>query len=271
MSQNKNQIAQLAADFLKQEGDRVNNAWTEMSVVDLKDGGADVTTNFDREIEKNFYEYISTHFPDDGFIGEEFPELRKDGEYTWMIDPIDGTKFFAAGIPLWSTTIARVKRNEPVADIGIVYNPVSEQLYIASEGNGVTLNGHQISINPVTDITKLQVSIDVSSTVIGENDFTDDVHKIIDVLERNFYRARMVGSGALSLVWLAQGFFGAFVDPIRKEEKLVDIAGGLLIAQEAGAEVYHHHRGGVHFHFVAHPQVVKQIVQLLKLEEYTIE
>ncbi|KXK26445.1 MAG: Inositol-1-monophosphatase [candidate division WS6 bacterium OLB20] len=267
MSQNKKEIAKLAADFLVKEGDRVNKNWTSMTITDLKDGGADVSTNFDREIEKNFYDFISKHFPDDGFIGEEFPELQKDGEDIWMIDPIDGTKFFAAGIPLWSTTVSRIKKGQSLADIGVVYNPVSEQLYIASEGNGTTLNGVPVFLKEETDITKLQVSIDVSATSVGESDFTDEVHRMIDILERNFYRARMLGSGALSLAWLAQGFFGAFVDPVREEKKLVDIAGGLLIAKEAGAEIRHHQfsdNSSVHYHFVARPEVLDQLEQLLK-------
>jgi myo-inositol-1(or 4)-monophosphatase len=257
------QIQKDIEKFIVTKGDFVYDNWHRMSIDKLKDGGADVSTNFDREIEKEFYDLVSREYSEFGFRGEELPELNKDGEYTWMIDPIDGTKFFAAGVPLWSNTVALVDSNNE-ALIGIIYNPISKQLYSASKGNGAYLNGKQIFLTKETDIQKLQVSIDLSSTKQGEYDFTDRCHKSIDMLERNFYRARLLGSGALSLAWLAQGFFGAFVDPVRTKEKMVDIAGGLCIAKEAGAIIDRIEvEKDIFDTIVARKEVVEQIKKLL--------
>lgn len=252
-----------AEKFIVEHGNYVFDNWHNMNIDTLKDGGADVSTNFDKEVEQKFYEYVSTNYPDFGFEGEENAELNKTGEYTWMIDPIDGTKFFAAGIPLWCVTISLVDQNNNGV-VGLIYNPVSKQLYSASQRNGAFLNGKQIYLTQETDIKKLQVNIDLSSTSIGEYDFTDECHRIIDVLERNFYRARMLGSGALSLAWLAQGFFGAFVDPVRPTSKMVDIAGGVCIAREAGATVETIEiESGIFNTIVAREGIVNQVRELL--------
>lgn len=260
---NLQQIQQDTEKYIVAKADFVYQNWHSMSIDTLKDGGADVSTNFDKEIEKEFYELVSKNYPDFGFRGEEFPELNKDGDYIWMIDPIDGTKFFAAGIPMWSTTVALVGPDDN-AIIGIIYNPISKQLYSASKGNGAYLNGKQIFLTKETDIQKLQVTIDLSATKLGEFDFTDRCHRTIDVLEKSFYRARMLGSGALSLAWLSQGFFGAFVDPIRPKAKLVDIAGGICIATEAGAEVSKTEvEKDIYDIIVARKEVVEEIQKLL--------
>lgn len=251
------------SEFVREKGDYVYNNWHNMTIDKLKDNGADVCTNFDKEVEKVFHDYVAVNYPDYGFRGEENPEYNKDGEYVWMIDPIDGTKFFAAGIPLWCLTLALVDKGGDGL-LGVIYNPISKQLYSASKNNGAYLNGSKIELGKEADITKLQVSIDISATKLGELDFTDRCNTIVTRLENNFYRARLLGSGATSLAWLSQGFFGAFVDPVRPTAKLVDTAGGLCIAKEAGAEIVRSEiEPGVFQTIVAREKVVNRILEII--------
>ena len=263
---NKEEILKDIKEFIRKQGDKTFENWHKFTIAELKDGGRDVSTNFDRSIEQEFHDYVMEKYPDFGFVGEEHEELNKDGDYIWMIDPIDGTKFFVAGVPLWGSTVSLVKKGESIAELGVIYNPVSKQIYHASKGSGAFMNDEQIEMTRETDITKLQMVFDLTATQEGENDFTDEIHNELNTLEKRFYRTRMIGNGAFGLAWLAQGFFGAFVDPIRRKEKLVDISAGLLIATEAGAVVHSH---DVHsdleiiHNIVARPEVVEQILKIL--------
>ncbi|MCA9386138.1 hypothetical protein KC717_05820, partial [Candidatus Dojkabacteria bacterium] len=148
------------------------------------------------------------------------------------MDPIDRTKFFAAGIPSWVVTIALTKGEE--GKLGFIYNPNSQQLYSAIQGEGAYLNNERIELNKELDPAKLQVAIDTFQK-FDDEDFYQEILTLNNKLVDTFYRVRALGTGALSLAWLSQGFFGAYVDYARKTSKQIDVVGGLLIASEAGA------------------------------------
>lgn len=254
----------LVIEFIRAQGDDAFNNWHKFIITNEHDNGSDVTTNFDKKIEKEFSDFILKNFPECGFRGEEHKYLDRDGEYVWHIDPIDGTKYFAAGIPFWSVTVALVQNGEPL--FGLIYNPSSKQMYSAIQGQGAYLNGKKIEIKRETDISKLQVSIDMSETHYSWHDYGDESKEIIGLLSSAFYRTRMLGNGAFSLAWLAQGFFGAFVDIVRAEKKLVDVIGGYLIAKEAGAEIYQIDLGcGLYRAIIGRPEVVSQIKDILDI------
>jgi len=221
--------------FIKLHGDRVYEHWDEVTVAEEKDA-VDISTNFDVEIEKLFAEFVSVHFPEHGFKGEELSELNREGEYVWHIDPIDGTKYFIKGVPLWGLTLALVKGDEPV--LGVIYNPVAKQLYTAYQGGGAFMNEKKLEINPETDPAKVQLVWDLTTWKYEWEKYKDKLTGASAQLMSTFYRVRALGNGAYSLAWLAQGLFGAYADPYRHKDKFVDIAAGVLIAKEAGAAVY---------------------------------
>jgi myo-inositol-1(or 4)-monophosphatase len=259
-----NKVCEMAVEFVKSAGDSALVNWNNISIEKHIDG-VDVTTSTDKKIEKDFFEFVQKNFPETGFKGEEFQELNKEGEYYWMIDPIDGTKFYAAEIPFWTVTVALVYKDEPV--VGIIYNPVSNQLYSAIKGKGAYLNGKQIHVTSESNISKVQVSLDMA---INSEQFIERSEKITQMLDRLYasvYRVRSLGAGAISLSWLAQGFFGAFVDPYRKSSKFVDVYGGLLIAQEAGAVVYKHKLEGeedLYSSIVGNKEIVEQLIPIIE-------
>lgn len=102
-------------------------------------------------------------------------------------------------------TIGLKKNDERV--YGCIYNPVSKQLYTAIRGQGAYLNGKKIMVTDKTDISKVQISVDYGGTIIGDVDLTKETLHLYTELQKNCYRLRTIGSGALSLAWLAQGFF----------------------------------------------------------------
>lgn len=95
-------------------------------------GGFDPVTQADRGAEVAIRELITERFPDHGVIGEEYGEDRPDAEFVWVIDPVDGTRAFIAGLPVWTTLIALRHQNRPV--LGSIGQPFLGELYIGYAG-----------------------------------------------------------------------------------------------------------------------------------------
>jgi myo-inositol-1(or 4)-monophosphatase len=106
-------------------------------------------TRADRGAEELMRARIAREFPDHGIIGEEFGSDRPDAEYVWVLDPVDGTKAFITGVPLWGTLIALLHRGQPV--LGCIHQPVLGQLLIG-DGRTTTLNGTPVRCRPTTRV-----------------------------------------------------------------------------------------------------------------------
>lgn len=222
--------------FVVSKGDFILRNWSKMHV-DLHEDQIDVSTNFDRQLEYEFYQYAKKKYPEFGFCGEELEEYKDWKEYTWVIDPIDGTKYFAKNIPLWSSTVALVKDGEPV--LGCVYIPVSKQLFYAFKEGGAYLNKQKlkkIDCN-LDDTTKQIISLEVTPELVKDPIHRTQVSKLVQHFSDKYYRVRMLGLAPLSLVWLASGYFDLFIDVYRPKDKYVDLAAGLCIVRECGAKI----------------------------------
>jgi inositol-phosphate phosphatase/L-galactose 1-phosphate phosphatase/histidinol-phosphatase len=106
---------------------------------------ADLTpvTAADRAAEAAMRTLIETHFPAHGILGEEFGQVREDAEFVWVLDPIDGTKSFISGVPLFGTLIALTRRRQPI--LGVIDQPISRERWVGALGRPTTLNGAEIS------------------------------------------------------------------------------------------------------------------------------
>ena len=100
----------------------------------------------DREAEEAMRGLIERHFPDHGIFGEEFGGVREDAEFVWVLDPIDGTKSFISGVPLFGTLIALTRDRRPI--LGIIDQPISRERWVGASGHPTTLNGVPIRCRP---------------------------------------------------------------------------------------------------------------------------
>ncbi len=100
----------------------------------------------DREAEIAMRRLIAARFPEHGIIGEEFGREREDAEFVWVLDPIDGTKSFISGVPLFGTLIALAQRGRPI--IGIIDQPISRERWIGAAGRPTLFNGAPIRCRP---------------------------------------------------------------------------------------------------------------------------
>jgi inositol-phosphate phosphatase/L-galactose 1-phosphate phosphatase/histidinol-phosphatase len=104
----------------------------------------------DREAETAMREILDKHVPQHGVFGEEHGAVRTDAEYVWVLDPIDGTKAFITGLPLFGTLIGLFHRGKPV--LGVIDQPILKERWLGVEGERSTLNGQPIRVRACRDL-----------------------------------------------------------------------------------------------------------------------
>ncbi len=98
----------------------------------------------DREAETAMRDLLTRHVPEHGVFGEEHGAVRTDAEYVWVLDPIDGTKAFITGLPIFGTLVALLRRGKPV--LGIIDQPILKERWLGVDGERSTFNGQPISV-----------------------------------------------------------------------------------------------------------------------------
>jgi histidinol-phosphatase len=123
-------------------------------VVESKADGSPVTVA-DREAEAALREWITRRFPEDGIEGEELGVDRPEAQRRWIVDPIDGTKTFVRGVPLWGTLVAVAERTEVLA--GAAFFPAVDEMLAAAPGEGAWWNGDRCSVSGVDRLDRATV------------------------------------------------------------------------------------------------------------------
>lgn len=135
----------LAARLADASGAIIRRYFRTGLTVDDKPDLSPVTAA-DRETETALRRLIGEAFPDHGVIGEEYPAERPDAEHVWVLDPIDGTKSFVTGRPLFGTLIGLVRRGVPI--LGVIDHPALGERWIGAAGRPTTLNGRAVRVRP---------------------------------------------------------------------------------------------------------------------------
>jgi histidinol-phosphatase len=131
----------LALSLADAAGEAIRPYFRQPLTVDDKADLSPVTVA-DRAAEQVMRALIEGHFRDHGIIGEEFGRIREDAEFVWTLDPIDGTKSFISGVPLFGTLIALTRGRRPI--LGIIDQPISRERWVGVEGRPTTLNGKAV-------------------------------------------------------------------------------------------------------------------------------
>ncbi|MFH1234614.1 MAG: inositol monophosphatase family protein [Candidatus Diapherotrites archaeon] len=187
----------------------------------------DLVTKTDVAAEKEIISMLSKNFPNYGFLAEESGKTHEQGDFTWIIDPLDGTHNFISGIPYFCTAIALAKGDEVVC--GVVFDPTRKELFYAEKGKGAFLNGRKILVSDKSDLRDFMCITSVRAGLEGEPPAKRQERFL------NFYpnvRAmRMLGASELDLCYLAAGRLEVFVN---FNMFPWDGAAGALLVQEAG-------------------------------------
>jgi inositol-phosphate phosphatase/L-galactose 1-phosphate phosphatase/histidinol-phosphatase len=129
----------LAADLADAAGEAIRPYFRQRIAVDDKADRSPVTVA-DRAAEAAMRQRIAARFPEHGIIGEEYGPERETAEFVWVLDPIDGTKSFISGVPLFGTLIALAYQGRPI--LGIIDQPISRERWIGAAGRPTTFNGN---------------------------------------------------------------------------------------------------------------------------------
>jgi inositol-phosphate phosphatase/L-galactose 1-phosphate phosphatase/histidinol-phosphatase len=139
------QFLALAIDLADAAGEAIRPYFRRPIAVDDKPDLSPVTAA-DRAAERVMRDLIAKRFPTHGIIGEEFGPEREEAEFTWVLDPIDGTKSFISGIPLFGTLIALAHHGRPI--LGIIDQPIAGERWIGAAGRPTTFNGNLVRTRP---------------------------------------------------------------------------------------------------------------------------
>jgi myo-inositol-1(or 4)-monophosphatase len=195
-------------------------------------GDIDLVTEADLAAEALILERIRTHYPRHAVLAEESGHTVVAGpqpsEWKWIVDPLDGTTNYAHGYPCFCVSIALEHKERIV--IGVIYDPIHEELFSAERGEGATLNGRRIRVSEVSDLNRALVCTGFPYDVRGRGDFAKHFSNFI----MHAQGVRRDGSAAMDLASVACGRFDAFFE---EGLKPWDVAAGKLIVEEAGGQV----------------------------------
>jgi len=198
--------------------------------ISSKEGRHNLVTEYDHKAEDAIIKFLSQRMPTSHFLAEESGATGKNGgDILWIIDPLDGTVNFAHQIPIFSISIAAQKNGEVIA--GVVYQPITHELFVAEKGKGAFLNGAQIRVSKVKNIEMSMMATGFPYD-LAKNPFHCIDH-FVDILKIGI-PVRRFGSAAIDLAYTASGRFEAFFEV---ELSPWDLAAGKLLVEEAGGKV----------------------------------
>jgi myo-inositol-1(or 4)-monophosphatase len=197
--------------------------------VRVKEHQGSVVTEADLAAERCLLELLAQRFPDHSVVAEESGYMDRGSPYTWVIDPLDGTSNFAAGIPWFGVMIALLRHQQP--RLAVMYLPVEDRLYFAEQGQGAQANGQPVAVTTETDLARMLCAcgLDPSSDPAL-------VERQAAFLGRLVQRARNIRA-TNSLVDFALVIDGRLGAVVNHNTKIWDIAAPSLILSEAGGRV----------------------------------
>jgi len=219
-------IVNVAIDSARIAGDFLIDNFGKISQIEKK-GDRNFATNLDREAEVMIIEKIKDKFPEHGIVAEESGKQNLTSDYTWIIDPLDGTHNFMRNIDIFGVSIGIVYKNEFVC--GVIYMPKDKHMYVGQKGNGAYRNDKKISVSSNSNLKDCSISFDSSIRYSPDN-----MLRTLGALAKEVFNVRMFGSSARVLSYIADGTLDFAVE---FHDRPWDFAGGVSIIEEAGGKL----------------------------------
>lgn len=226
----------VALAAAREAGAVIAAAWNAPKQIDTKSGDADLVTETDKKCEELILTRIRDAFPDHKFIGEEgsaaqgFTDELTDAP-TWMVDPVDGTTNFVHRYPFSCVSIGLTIGKRPV--VGVVFNPILDELYHATRGGGACLNSQPIRVSDTTELRRAVVATELGTR--RDAGFMDACFDRMRALGSAARSLRCSGSCALNLCSVAMGRLDVFYE--LGLGGCWDLCAGVLVLEEAGGRV----------------------------------
>ncbi len=219
----------IAIRAARNAGDLIQRSSENVSQLTIsKKSKNDFVSEVDYMAEQEIIQVIKYAYPDHSILAEESGE-HKGNEYTWVIDPLDGTANFLHGYPQYAVSIALKHKGK--TEVGVVYDPLRDELFTAEKGGGAALNNRRIRVSRQTDLSTALLGTGFPFKYPQHLDAYMSMFKALTPTTAGIRRA---GSAALDLAYLATGRLDGFWELGLKEW---DFAAGILLVQEAGGVV----------------------------------
>jgi fructose-1,6-bisphosphatase/inositol monophosphatase family enzyme len=252
---------QFAVGFVKEGGELIRKSFGQSGSYDWKPDNTTIT-KIDIELNHRFIVQVSEQFPGDSILGEEESRPISDAEWTWVIDPLDGTNSFIMGMPLSTCCVALLRDGTP--ELGVLYDPFQDRLTYAQKGRGAFLNQQKITVSNATSLKHQFIHMDMLRTgnprlvALREKLFHDGSKPIsMDAIQNRI--ALTCAGRAAGVVFSLPSFW--------------DVAAGYIIGTEAGAVVTDLHgmpqrydqptNGFILANPVLHPQLVALVKEFI--------
>ena len=234
MAQGLNDLVGHITEIAEQASKIALSYFRQPILIEMKENHTPVTIA-DKKTEETIRKELEKHYPDFGILGEEFGEVSKKTDFVWTIDPIDGTRSFIRGIPLFGTLVGLLRKGQPV--LGIMVLPALDETYWSVEKGGTYCNGTQIHVSACQ-------SLEASILCHGDiNCFEDSGRR--KTFNKFLDKAELVRgyTDCFGYSLVLRGAADAMIDPI---VSLWDIAPIACLVREAG---------GSYFNFEGKPSI----------------
>jgi fructose-1,6-bisphosphatase/inositol monophosphatase family enzyme len=277
-SQTGRSALEVAIDAARRAGQIIQDRFLTPKTVSFK-GPSNPVTDVDLAAEQAVLGVLRAEYPEFGIISEESKPVETASPFTWVVDPLDGTRNYAAGIPHFCVVVALAQKNpprppfikggiggisepqhpgEPEVVLGVTYDPVRQELFTAQRGKGAFMNGIPISVSKKSEMAEALLAFDLG--------YLDEAARLaldmVRALWPGLQSMRLMGSSALGLAYAAAGRVDLYFHHSLAQW---DVASGLLLVREAGGLVVDRqgHPGGLHTPSViaSSPRLVERFLQ----------
>jgi myo-inositol-1(or 4)-monophosphatase len=224
LSQSGKSALEVAAEAARKAGEVLKTHFREKTQVKYK-GRANIVTDVDLQSEEVLKSFLLAEYPDHSILSEESQAIVGNSSYKWILDPLDGTNNYSFGIPFFSIVIALTKGKDVL--LGIVHDPLRDEMFSARKGNGAVLNNSPIHVTAKKTVKESLIGLDLG--------YVDEKGKrsleFITSLWPEMYAYRIMGSAALGMAYTAcrrlDLYFHLLIYPW-------ELACGQLLVTEAG-------------------------------------
>lgn len=216
-------VTEEAAAFIRSQAGKV-----DADKIEIKSPNS-LVSYVDKEAERILVEGLNKIIPGAGYITEEGTVMQQKSEYTWVIDPLDGTTNFLQQIPVYAVSIGLLHEDKLI--LGIVSDVERRETFYAWKGGGAWCNGKQIHVSQRTNVNDAVVA---TGFPYASRDVLPQLTSAFEYFLKNARGIRRLGSAAIDLAYVACGRFDAYYETTLNAW---DIAGGIILVEEAGGRV----------------------------------
>lgn len=216
-----------AIDSVKSSGKILLKYYGKKTNIEFKEDNSPVTVA-DKESEENIINSISKAFPKHSFLGEESGEIGTKSDYLWVIDPLDGTSNYSNHIPYFCISIALLFKRKPI--VGVIYDPIHDDLFTTTKNGGTYLNGKEIKIID----NKIRKTSYISLVYSRSKEMKEKINNAFEKLDPPLFRIRNMGAAALELAYVAVNKLDGI---IINGNNPWDVCAGILLIEEAGGVI----------------------------------